>query len=127
MSLADSITLKNGYTATTYTGAADAVYSKIIPGKWILSTATPDEPEYLMVSSNVRGNGKQSDYLLKIQKAKNPPAGSPIGAPDAQLSAYAVIRVDYGSFTNVDVKNAVTRLASALQLVSMDQVLRGEL
>lgn len=130
MALADPVTLKKSGTVA-WTGQSDMVFTKLEPGKYVLSTSTADEPTYLTIKANLRNNGKQSDYLIRLDQFQN--IINPVNSttPDASLSCYAVIRCDYGQFSTTSAKMLVSQLGSilvgaGLTGITLDQILRGE-
>lgn len=102
-------------------------YSRQDPGKYILTTSTNDEPEYMEILRQFKP-GATSRYTVKFTRYKNvaPLAGQPAPIDDV-LSYYTVLSLPHRSFVKADVLAMADRMAWFWSdQTFVDKLLRGE-
>lgn len=99
-----------------------STFERLENGKFILSTSTADQPVLLLLTANVKPEGR-SEYVVKSEEYRN---SSVPGAADERLEVYTVIRGPIKVFSQTEMEAHLARVNTFLSSANLTKLLRGE-
>lgn len=131
MAFSDPVSLFNGGTAATFTGATATNWRRVRDGEYVADVlGSWDEPYKLFISSSINNSGV-TIVTCRVERHKNPPAGTydPTKSlpKDDYLKVSWRIEVVNRSFTAADIISvACNPMSLIFDAASLGRMLKGE-